>query len=1182
MQCNACGTDNDVARKFCRECGAPLSVICPSCGRANTPNDKYCGECGSALLIETTSATGGADGGPETGRSGAERRLVSVLFADLVGFTSLSESRDPEETRDLLSRYFDTCRRLVGLYGGVVEKFIGDAVMAIWGAPIAREDDAERAVRAGLELTAAVRSLGQEIGAPELQARAGVLTGEAAVTVGAEGQGMVAGDLVNTASRIQSVAPPGAVFVGEVTHRATEAAIAYVDAGTHELKGKAEPAHLWQASRVVAGAGGAKRSTGLEPPFVGRDREFRLIKELFHAAAEEQKAHLVSVVGIAGIGKSRLTWEFEKYVDGLATETWWHRGRCLSYGEGVAYWALAEMVRSRCGIAEDEDPASALAKLHATLDAHVPDAEERRWVEPRLAHLLGLEDRPVRDQETLFSAWRVLFERLAEKDPLVMVFEDIQWADSSLLDFIEYLLEWSRNHPLFIVTLARPEFVDRRPGWGAGKRSFTSLYLEALSAEAMEGLLSGLVPGLSEDIRGRILARAEGVPLYAVETVRMLLDQGVLSREGDVYRLTRPTDELDVPETLHALIAARLDGLTAEERPLIQDAAVLGKTFTLTGLSALTGTTAEELQTLLSSLVRKEVLTLQADPRSPERGQYGFLQDLVKRVAYETISKRDRKAKHVAAASFLSSQIGSEEDDIVPVVAAHYLDAYALLPDADDAEEIKAKARSMLVRAGERAASLAATDEAQRYFEQSAELADEDVKRADLLERAGVEARAGGRADAAIGRFEESIALFEKMGLGHPAARVSARLGEVMWETGKFGEAVERMDRSFQVMSEEERDEDFAALAAQLGRIQYFAGQARPASERIEQALDVAEALWLPEILSQALNTKAVILYGAEGRRREGLALLRYALEVALENDLPSASLRAYYNLADLAGQSDRYQEAADYVHRGLALARRVGNRIWEWQFLGQTYTLVQLGDWDDVLEMTAQLPRDVIKHSRVSALAFVFQAPLILVHRGDLERARQYRELFPDAANSDDVQERALDASGEAALLLAEGDHEGALMVAQRAIDARGEMGIAAEGVKESLVFAMESALALGELGRVDDALAVLKEAQRGRVPQYLQAHAMRFRARLAERHGDLSAAEEGLKEASGLFREMAVPFWMAVAELELSECLVDWGRGQEAVPLVSEAREIFERLKAAPWLERAAKLESSVAAGA
>jgi class 3 adenylate cyclase len=429
MQCPACGSENEVSRKFCGECGSTLAAVCGSCGASNSPGTKFCGECGTALGATPVHAA--------RAEPAAERRLVSVLFGDLVGFTSSSEARDAEDTRELLSRYFDTCRRLIELYGGTVEKFIGDAVMAVWGTPTATEDDAERAVRAALDLVAAVSALGDEVGSPDLRARAGVMTGEAAVTIGAEGQGMVAGDIVNTASRVQAAAEPGTVLVGEATRRASESAVVYEDAGSFELKGKDGLVPLWRALRVVSGARGSLKSHGLEAPFVGRDRELRQIKELFHASAEERKAQLVSVTGIAGIGKSRLAWEFYKYIDGLSGLTYWHRGRCLAYGEGVTYWALADMVRMRCRIVEEEEPATALEKLRVTLEEHVLDAEERRFVEPRVAQLLGLGDQDARDRQDLFAAWRLFFERLADAYPTVLAFEDMQWADESLLDFVE-------------------------------------------------------------------------------------------------------------------------------------------------------------------------------------------------------------------------------------------------------------------------------------------------------------------------------------------------------------------------------------------------------------------------------------------------------------------------------------------------------------------------------------------------------------------------------------------------------------------------------------------------------------------------------------------------------------------------------------------------------------------------
>jgi tetratricopeptide (TPR) repeat protein len=395
-----------------------------------------------------------------------------------------------------------------------------------------------------------------------------------------------------------------------------------------------------------------------------------------------------------------------------------------------------------------------------------------------------------------------------------------------------------------------------------------------------------------------------------------------------------------------------LDSLTQEERRLVQDGAVLGKTFTKNGVAALTGLTAAELEPLLAAIVRKEILSIQADPRSPERGQYSFLQDIVKHVAYETISKKARKTKHLAAAQFLSSAWSAEEDEIVEVVAAHYLDAYRAGPDDPDAEEIRSTAREMLVRAAERAASLAAYAEAQHAYERAIELTDDAGIQAELHEQAGVMARTGARSD-------DSAAHFETAGATHPAARVSARLAEILWQDrGRLEQGVQNMERAFDVLAREEPDEDLASLAAQLGRTLFFAGQSDLALQRIETALEIAEALGVPEIFSNALNTKAII-FASRGRKLEALALLPYALQIALDNDKPSAALRAYYNLADTLCHVDRYEEAANAVREGLALARRIGNRQQEWQFLGQVYPLFALGAWDELESMVAEIPEE-------------------------------------------------------------------------------------------------------------------------------------------------------------------------------------------------------------------------------
>jgi class 3 adenylate cyclase len=352
---------------------------------------RFCLHCGIAL-IGTGATVPPTSVASSPAAVIAERRLVTVLFADLVGFTSLSEHRDPEAVRELLSDYFERCRTLIERYGGTVEKFIGDAVMAVWGSPVAREDDAERAVRAALSLTQAVTLMGEEVGMPELRVRAGVLTGSAAVEVGSEGEGMVLGDTVNTASRLQSIAAPGRVLVDDVTRRATEASIEYDDAGVHAVKGRERPVRAWTALRVVAGVRGARRSAGLEAPFVGRDGELQTIVEVAEDTVRRRTARLVTITGDAGSGKSR---------------------------------------------------------------------RERRLVQPRLAQLLGLEHRSAGEAADLFSGWRLFFERMADTQPVILAFEDLQWADSGLLDFIDYLLEWSADHPIFsgaVYLLARCQY----------------------------------------------------------------------------------------------------------------------------------------------------------------------------------------------------------------------------------------------------------------------------------------------------------------------------------------------------------------------------------------------------------------------------------------------------------------------------------------------------------------------------------------------------------------------------------------------------------------------------------------------------------------------------------------------------------------------------------------------------
>jgi class 3 adenylate cyclase/predicted ATPase len=1162
--CSACGTENRAGRRFCAQCGAALSVNCSNCGGVNQPTDRFCGDCGAALDVVAVSTA--PDGGRiQTAASGAERRLVSVLFADLVGFTTLSEHRDPEEVRELLSSYFERCRSLIERYGGTVEKFIGDAVMAVWGSPVAREDDAERAVRAALALTRAVGLLGEEVGMPELRVRAGVLTGNAAVDLGAEGEGMVLGDTVNTASRLQSVAAPGTVLVDDVTRRASEAAIAYEDAGEHRVKGREQPVHAWTALQVVAGTGGARRGAGLEAPFVGREHELAQVTDCFEESAEHRRARLVTVVGEAGSGKSRLLWEFFKYLDGVERVVRWHQGRCLSYGDGVAYWALAEMVRARAGIAEEEGPDTARAKLDEAVGLYVADDRERQLVLPRLAHVLGLEQRTAPDRADLFSGWRLFFERMSDQAPVVLVFEDLQWADSGLLEFIDYLLEWSADHPLFVLALGRPELLDSRPAWAPG-----AISLRPLPDGAMLELLEGLVPGLPQELAGQVLGRAEGVPLYAVETVRMLLDRGLLTQDGSRYRVAGDVGELDVPETLHALAAARLDGLMPSERAILQDASVFGQSFTPAGIAALSNRSQPDVTEILDGLVAKQVLGFNDHRLSSERGQYHFLQGLLRTTAYATLSRRDRKSHHLAAARHLQEAWGDEAPELAEVLAAHFLDAAAADSDAADAPRIRAAACETLADAGQRALSLALGGEAQRAFDHAAELAEDEHRRAELLDRAARAAQLNADQGSAKQRFERAIDLFEALGDRAAAARSLAALAQSLFWEDQLGEAIELLRRA--VVALPQRTAEQAGALAELSRFLAFRNEFGEAVLTADEALSIAEPLQDWATVVRAFNTMAQVRV-RNGRIEESMAFRERALKLALANDLTEHALRTYNNLADGPLQLDRFQEARDLAEPGLALAQARGDRSWEQVLrLMISSSSLGLGRWDDTLEA------ERANTSELLGLAYLPQLARIHAARGDKAALQRAYELAVNARASTNAEFDYGATVARAIALNATGKHREALDAALPIATAGSE--IANEDRREAYVEAGMAALALDDEDTVERLISTVQELAPAMRSPLLRAGAARFEGLLAQRHGDLDRADERLAAATRELRAIDAPFALGQLLLDHAEVLYAAGRNDDAARLTAEAVTIFERLRATPWLARAQALGSQVVA--
>ena len=1170
------------------ECASALVAGCPTCGTINPAGAKFCSECATSLQggaqpggagaataaqwaagsgidqpdgdarHETDAqATAGSGARAATRATGtgpiAERRLVSILFADLVGFTPFSEGRDPEEVREVLSHYFDLASEIAGRYGGTIEKFIGDAVMAVWGAPVAREDDAERAVRAAMDLVAAVPNLAEGI-----QARAGVLTGEAAVTIGKLNQGMVAGDLVNTASRLQSAAAPGVVLVGESTQRAAAGGIAFEPAGNQVLKGKQSPVPAWRAVRVVAERGGRNRSDALEAPFVGRDEELRLLKDLFHATEREGRSRLVSVVGPGGIGKSRLAWEFQKYGDGLVESVWWHAGRSPAYGDGITFWALGEMVRRRAGLAETDDEATTRAGIAATVREQVPDEAEARWIEAALLALLGVGGvgAPI-GSDQLFAAWRTFFERLAATAPVVMVFEDLHHADTGLLDFIDHLMEWSRAVPITVITLARPDLLERRPDWGAGKRSFTSVYLEPLSSTDMHRLLAGLVPGLPAAAADRIVNRADGIPLYAVETVRMLLAQGQLVLEGDAYRPTGALDDLAVPESLTALIAARLDGLDAADRALVEDAAVLGQSFTVAGLAAVSGQPAEALEPRLRSLVRRELLVLDVDPRSPERGQYGFVQALIREVAYNTLSRRDRKARHLAAARHFESLA---TDELAGGLAGHYLAAQRLAADETEANALAAQARIALRGAAERASALGAYEQARTFLEQAIEVTTDPMDRGELHERA----------------FRASMQVLD----AEPILRHGAAIEKEYRRTGDR-EAIAR-GVSYHAQSINVAGADPAAALAMLleaweelsdleetsGGVQLMVGISRAyrgiadnvnALRWTDRFLPIAERLDDLHAIALGIQGRGISL-AATGRPREGLILLRGSHQLGLSHELRDVELGSRILLSFYEQWGDPVAGLA-LGREGLEVGERLGARSYGFQMVGNaSVCALRVGEWD----WAAAILDEWIEGEADDNLWIEFRIDraLLHAHRG-LDTTDDIEAAARRVAGVTDPQYESYILFARATSSLLTGDFSAAIEQAEQSATQTDYF------MPLAIPVAARAALWAG------DALTARRLIELAALAPYwgpvLDADRLRIGAGIAALEGRAAEASSGFFDALREYAHLGLRFEEAACAVDLAILLP--GAVKEstaAAAAVAAAHETLTKLGAAPFLKR------------
>ncbi len=995
----------------------------------------------------------------------AEVRLVSVLFADLVGYTTFSETRDSEDVRDVLTTYFDRSREIIERFGGTVDKFIGDAVMGMWGATQVREDDAERAVRAALELVDMVAALGEELGIEGLMLRAGVNTGTTSVGAGGNERGLIVGDLVNVASRLQSLADPGAVYVGAATHDASAGAIDYLALGEQTVKGKSEPVAAFRALRVSGMLGASAGADVRKPPFVDREREMRLLKDTLAAVESENRAHLVSVIGEGGIGKSRLAEEFLQYIDGLAGDIYWHEGRSPSYGEGVTFWALGEMVRRRCGIKEGDDPARERTRLRTTVAEHVSNDDDRVFIEPRLAGLLGLAEMPPGGRSELFSALRLFFQHIATSGPTVLVFEDLHWADAGLLEFIAELVERSTRSPLLVVTLARPDLLERVPSWGSQLRATTSVRLGPMTRADLAAMLTEYVPGVDEQVIDLIAERAAGFPLYAVEMVRALSGSGELEAVGGEYRFTGNPDEVALPESLQAVIGARIDRLDPRDRALLQDAAVLGQSFPLESMLVLRARDSDEVAPGLQRLMQLEILDIEDDPRSPERGQYTFVQSLIREVAYRRLGRQDRRAKHLALATHFAQH---QDTELAGFIAAHYMGAFEATPEGPEREAMVDEALTVLTGAAARAASFHSSEQAMDLLDQAIALAGDPARQASLRLEAIRPARSAAALERGLAYADTARAYYHEVGDVAGVRAATAGRADLYNSSRRADDALLSIEPVYLEMETIAAVED-VAVAAEAARAYMLVGRFEDSLRAADRMLGTAANLDQVELILEGLTTKATALAQA-GRSVEARVLFAGVMEEAERRGLVFSAARSLNNLIAVSIDSASFGELEALGYRLIELAERAGLYAWTDQVVADTAeALTDVAAYEKALALLDT--RDPATLGPDVAMQFEADRGLIgWMQDGSVESLGQAVAAFAHFDVETDPQWRERWDGAKAKLYTAAGDWEAAFAT-----------GMLRDGTFSSLGLqqALFAAAFLGDVGKVEQVEAAIANAR-------------------------------------------------------------------------------------------------------
>jgi class 3 adenylate cyclase len=1197
--CSTCGTTNPDTARFCQSCGSSLVPACPVCGAEPPKGGRFCPSCGTPFADEGTAP------------AGQERRLVTILFADVTGSTALGEQLDPERLQEILAAYFQAMREEIEAEGGTVEKFIGDAVMAAFGVPVAHEDDPARALRAALRMRHRLERVNSDLKGRfgiTLQIRTGVNTGEVlSATDPRPGEPMVTGDAVNVAARLEQSADPGSIVVAERTARAARG-FRFRELGAQDLRGKQHPVPA-VVLEVSAPERPERGVPGLRAPMVGREQELALLRTLFERSAAEGRPNLVTIYGDPGVGKSRLTAEFLAEAEGRVRKPTFVRGRCLPYGEGITYWPLAEILKGLAGVHDTDSPETTLERILAVgADLVTSDvASDPRKATAALAYTVGVTDpefsfeamEPREVRAKIHAAWRSLFSALAARSPVIAVIEDIHWADGALLDLLEELAERVVGPALFVCP-ARPEVTKRRPGWGGGRRNVSSIALEPLSVEDADTLIGFLlaVEDLPRSVHARILERAEGNPFFLEEIVRHLIDEGSIVRADDRWHAAPSIGDVEIPDTVQGVLAARIDLLEPVEKRALQRAAVVGRVFWPGPVGRLLNGDREQLRETLDRLQDRELVLSRLTSAIAGEAEFIFKHVLTRDVAYESLPRRDRANAHSAVAEWIEATTGERRDEFAELLAYHYEEAHRAQRedsggDTDALEHLRTKAFAASMLASENARRRFAVVKAAAMAERASALAREPLERAQALEQVGMVAMNDYRGDLAHASFGEAADLRARYQPGErmAIARVCARAVEVpMRWPGSMKhvpaeEDVRRyLDLGLANVGEQDSELHVRLLLARAF-VPYAFGTRRPITDAEcdqaladgERAADMALRLGRPDLASASLDG-AGTSWWVRGLYGPSVPNIRRRLELAdmLEDpwelgDMYAVAAWTYATIGDYA-EAVRLAELGESAAANQASGMELHNLAW------RAFAEFSLGNWSTVLETVLPRVQGVLGDRFEDPPYFTAHAfgsaAFVRTARGDPAAASLLALL---RRNTEGVQQ------GEwpslSLLWLAWiATREGSLNEVEALLE---PLNLSHTELRRPLQDQV-TATALAAFGRWDDVPAFLTAsrafAERAGL-HALPVHLDRLDGRASLAAGNAERAAALLERAGDGFAGLGATWERAVTELDLAGALSTSGRDEDARSVLAHSAPVLEESGAIIELERLGKARGELA---